>query len=127
MKANSHETGAGDWKEVYLNCQQFKKMWDSCPKAHLSISVQTEVYIGRKKGSRTKRSRGGRDVDVQVVSLLVPIWIFNISIPGLVCVSQILQLSDLHQPKSWSKPFFCLFFVQTGTETADACLYLNCM
>lgn len=100
MKANTHETGAGDWKEVYLNCQRFKKLGNSCPKAHLSISMQMGVYyIEKERGSRTKRSEGGA-VDVQVASLLVPIWIFNVGILELVCVSQILQLSDLHQPKS---------------------------
>lgn len=63
-------------------------MVDFCPKDHLNISVQAEVFVRKERENRTKESGGGA-VDMQAVSLLVPIWIFNVSILELVSVSQI--------------------------------------
>ena len=53
-----------------------------------NIPVQAWVFIKRERKTRTKRSGGGA-VDMQAVSLLVLIWIFNIGILELVSASQI--------------------------------------
>lgn len=35
------------------------KMGHSCHKAHLSTSVQAEVFVRRERENKTKKSRGG--------------------------------------------------------------------
>lgn len=54
----------------------------SCPKAHINITVQAEVF-GEEEENRTKRSGVGT-VDMQEVSLLVPVWIFMVRVLELV-------------------------------------------
>lgn len=80
-------------------------------KAHLSISVQAVVFIGRERKSRTKKSGGGA-VNEQAVSLLALIRTVSVSRLELVSASQIPQLGDLCQLES------C---VQAGTN----CGYLQ--
>ena len=95
-------------------------MRDSHLKAHLPISVQAGVFIRRERDKEKKEIRR-EAVDMQAVSLLVLMWIFNDSILELVSAAKFLQLGNPCPPKLWSR----LFFVQAETGTAGACNMLT--
>ena len=58
-KANTQEPGAGEKQSGLFKGRPPEKIGNSCPKAHLNISVQVEVFTRRERESRTKRLREG--------------------------------------------------------------------
>ena len=71
-------------------------MRDSCLKAHLPISVQAGVCIRRERDEENKEI--GERLDLQAVSLLVPVWIVKVSVLELVSAAKFLQVDGLHHP-----------------------------
>ena len=58
-KASTSETDASvEENSLPKNCSPVK-MGDSLLDAHLNISVRAEMFLGRDRGSRTKRQREG--------------------------------------------------------------------
>lgn len=81
-------------------------MGDSHLKGHLNISVQAGDSIRRGRNEENK-DMGGAAMDVLAVSVVVLIWIFNVSTLELASASQIPAVGQSASPVVMVKTGSC--------------------